>query len=167
MLRLSSTIRSRVSSGLRYRSSFGGAAGIQAEEGEHMIDGLLQFDTLHEVQKRAAGQWPDKPLFGTYNGGRFDWMTYSEFDEKVEQSRALLADLGVKRGDTVGVISNNRWEWSAVASACHSLSAVVVPMYEAQLPKDWSYILNDAGCKALFVANDDIFGRAGEEVKAS
>jgi long-chain acyl-CoA synthetase len=36
--------------------------------------------------------------------------------------------------------------------------------YETQLPKDWTYILNDSGCKALFCSTDDIFIRATKEV---
>lgn len=94
-------------------------------------------------------------------------MTYAEFDSKVSSARGVLTDLGIKQGDTVGVISNNRWEWAAVAAAAYSISAVMVPMYEAQLPSDWSYILNDAGCKALMCANQDIYDRASAECKAS
>ena len=44
------------------------------------------------------------------------------------------------------------------------MNATLVPMYEAQLPKDWAYILNDSGCSALFCATQDIFDRASAEV---
>ena len=37
-------------------------------------------------------------------------------------------------------------------------------MYEAQLPSDWSYILNDSGCTTLFCATRDIFDRIQEQV---
>ena len=36
-------------------------------------------------------------------------------------------------------------------------------MYEAQLPKDWTYILNDAGCCTLFCSSEDIYLRARKE----
>jgi hypothetical protein len=45
------------------RSNIGGPL----EEGPHMMNGLLQFDTLHEIQVRSAEQWADKPLFGTFS----------------------------------------------------------------------------------------------------
>ena len=32
-------------------------------------------------------------------------------------------------------------------------------MYEAQLPKDWKFIISDASAKLLVVANDEIFGK--------
>jgi long-chain acyl-CoA synthetase len=37
-------------------------------------------------------------------------------------------------------------------------------MYEAQLPDDWTYILNDSGAKTVFCANDDIYRRVKETV---
>jgi len=47
------------------------------------------------------------------------------------------------------------------------MNATIVPMYEAQLPSDWQYILNDAGCEALFCATEDIHERANKEVVPS
>lgn len=37
-------------------------------------------------------------------------------------------------------------------------------MYESQLPKDWTYILNDSECSALFCSTDEIFLRVYKEV---
>ena len=37
-------------------------------------------------------------------------------------------------------------------------------MYEAQLPSDWTYILNDSGAKAVFAANHDIWKTVQEQV---
>jgi long-chain acyl-CoA synthetase len=67
----------------------------------------------------------------------------------------------------VGIIANNRWEWATIAAATYSLNATIVPLYEAQLPADWTYILNDAGCTSLFCANQDIFDRVHVEVLPS
>jgi len=139
----------------------------KGETGPHMKDGLLQFETLHELQVRSAEQWSSKPLFGTYSSASssYEWMSQGEFDTRVKAARTHLVNCGISQGDSVGVVSNNRWEWAAIAQACYSLSAVMCPMYEAQMPSDWSYILNDAGCKALVVANEDIYKRAMEECK--
>ena len=67
----------------------------------------------------------------------------------------------------MGIISNNRWEWAAIAAASYSLSATLVPMYEAQLPKDWSYIINDSDCSVLFCSTRDISDRVRGEVLPS
>ena len=74
---------------------------------------------------------------------------------------------GVTEFSKVGIISNNRWEWATIAAATYSLNATIVPMYEAQLAGDWTYILNDSGCTALFCANDEIFNQVQKEVLPS
>lgn len=83
---------------------------------------------------------------------------------KVDQCRAVLKDLGIKEGGKVAIISNNRWEWAAIAAAAYSLNATMVPMYEAQLAADWTYILNDSGATVLMVANDSIMASVRREV---
>lgn len=114
----------------------------------------------------ACDTYGRNPLFGTYDAEleEFLWMDYETFGVKVEKTRSVLSDeLGVKPLDKVGIISNNRWEWAAVAAATYSMNATLVPMYEAQLPKDWTYILNDSGCSALLCASQDIYDKVMEE----
>lgn len=130
---------------------------------------LLLFNTLHEVQVRASIAFADNPLFGTYEEqddgkGKFVWMTYKEFGEKVNECRLVLKNFGVEKYGKVGIISNNRWEWVVIATAAYSLSATLVPMYEAQSPTDWTYIINDSGCSVVFTANQVIHDRYTNEV---
>ncbi|EED93420.1 predicted protein, partial [Thalassiosira pseudonana CCMP1335] len=96
--------------------------------------------------------------------GAFEWMTYGEYGEMVDACRTVLKDLGIKEHSKIGIISNNRWEWAALASAAYSLNAAIVPMYESQLPKDWTYILNDSECSALFCSTEEIFVKVVKEV---
>jgi long-chain acyl-CoA synthetase len=76
----------------------------------------------------------------------------------------VLKDLGVGEYDKVAIISNNRWEWATIAAAAYSLNANLVPMYEAQLSSDWTYIINDSGSSVLFAANDEILKQVRREV---
>jgi len=120
---------------------------------------MLQYDTIHELQRNACEAYRDNELFGTFNkeSGEFEWMTYGEFDTKVAQCRAMLIDMGIREYSKVGLISNNRWEWAALSSATYSLNGTVVPMYEQQNPSDWSYILNDSECDVVFCATQTVY----------
>lgn len=131
--------------------------------------GLTVFDTLHEMQYRSCQVFADNELFGTFNQatGKFEFDTYETYGKQVDTCRALLKDLGVGEYDKVAIISNNRWEWAAIATAAYSLNASAVPMYEAQLPADWTYIVNDSGAKVLFCATQDIYDRVQKEVLPS
>ncbi len=115
-----------------------------------------KFQTLVDVYNDAIKTFPDNQLFGTKRGGQWEWMTYLEFGKLTDGFRAGLASLGLARGDRVAIVSNNRPEWAIAAYACFGLGVAFVPMYEAQLPKDWEFIVKDCDAKALIVATDAI-----------
>jgi len=130
---------------------------------------LLKFETLHELQVNASIAFAENKLFGTYvkkegSDATFEWINYKDYDELVNQCRSVLKNLGVQEFSKVGIISNNCLEWATIAQAAYSLNATLVPMYEAQLPVDWTYITNDAQCSVLFCATQDIYDRTVAEV---
>ncbi|MBL8784631.1 MAG: long-chain fatty acid--CoA ligase [Deltaproteobacteria bacterium] len=106
--------------------------------------------------EKSTKKFADRPLFGVKKAGVYQWTTYREIAKKVDDLRGGLATLGVGPGDRVAVIADNRPEWAIAAYAVYGLGAQYVPMYEAQLPKEWEYILKDSGTKLVFGANDKI-----------
>ncbi len=116
-----------------------------------------EFENLVDVFESSTEKFSDQPLFGTKVSGQYQWTTYGEFGEMVAHFRGALASLGVEKGDTVAVIANNRVEWAVGAYATYSLTAMYCPMYEAQLAKDWKYIIEDSGAKVVLVANQEIY----------
>src|SRR6185312_982402 len=97
---------------------------------------------------------------GTKKDGCWVWTTYRQFGEQVDRFRGGLAQLGVKRGDRVAIVSDNRVEWAVAAFACYGLGAAFVPMYQAQNPKEWEFIVRDCETSLLIVANDSILAKA-------
>ncbi|MBT8494324.1 MAG: long-chain fatty acid--CoA ligase [Deltaproteobacteria bacterium] len=118
-----------------------------------MSDKLVNLAQLCE---RACDRFSDRPLFGTKDGDSWSWITYAEFHEQVAEVRGGLAALGVEPGDKVAVIADNRIEWAATAYATYGRRATCVPMYQAQKPDEWRFILDDCGAKAVFVATPEI-----------
>jgi long-chain acyl-CoA synthetase len=115
-----------------------------------------KFETLVDIFLQSIASFGPRPLFGEKKNGQWTWMTYIQFGQMVDDLRGGLAQLGVTHGDRVAVIANNRHEWAVGAYACYTLGAAYVPMYEAQLDKEWHYILNDCGAKVVFAATDAI-----------
>ena len=114
------------------------------------------FENLVDMFEKSTKKFADRPLFGVKRAGAYSWSTYRQLAKEVDELRGGLAALGVGQGDRVAVISDNRPEWAAGAYATYGLGAQYVPMYEAQLPKEWEYILKDCGAKVLLVANAQI-----------
>ena len=118
--------------------------------------------SLIDVLANSVKRYGSLELFGTKTGNEWRYITYAEFGKLADDMRGGLATLGVGRGDKVGIISNNRVEWAAIAYGVYGLGAVIVPMYESQLEKDWDFIVRDSELKVLFVASAAIL----QKVKA-
>ena len=83
----------------------------------------------------------------------------------VERVRAVamgLSALGVRKGDRVALLSENRPDWSVTDLAILSLGAVNVPIYTTQAPDQVRYILEDSGARVA----EDLFPRDEEDARA-
>jgi long-chain acyl-CoA synthetase len=114
------------------------------------------FANLVELFERSCARYAERPLFGTKRDGAWHWTSYREAHELVDRLRAGLASLGISRGDPVAIISDNRLEWAVAAYATYGLEAMFVPMYQAQRPSEWQFILADCGAKAVITANETV-----------
>jgi long-chain acyl-CoA synthetase len=115
-------------------------------------------DNLVDMFEESLARHAERPLFGTPDqGGVYSWVSYAEVGERIDNLRAGLAQLGIKAGDAVGIIANNRTEWAVAAFATFGLGGRFIPMYEKELNHIWKHIIQDGGIKVLFVANEDVF----------
>ena len=114
------------------------------------------FENLVEMFEHSVKQYGPRDLFGTKKGGTWVWTTYAETGKLVDRFRAGLASLGIQKGDKICIVANNRVEWAVACYACFGLGAALVPMYEAQLPKEWAFIAADCGAVALIAATPEI-----------
>jgi long-chain acyl-CoA synthetase len=86
--------------------------------------------------------------------------------ERINHIALGLADLGVKAGDRIAIISENRPEWSITDLAILSLRAVNVPIYTTQAVEQIRYILEDSGAKMLFVSGKKILRHAEAAIQS-
>lgn len=96
------------------------------------------------------------------------WFRLSGMDaiERIKRIALGLSRLGVKAGDRIAVISENRPEWSLTDLAILSLRAVNVPIYTTQAVDQIRYILEDSGAKMLFVSGKKLWKHAEEAVRS-
>jgi long-chain acyl-CoA synthetase len=114
-------------------------------------------DNLVDFFESSASRYANNPLIGEKDAaGVYQWVTYAQIAERVNNLRAGLASIGVGVGDTVGIIANNRKEWLIGEIATQGLGAAYVPMYEKELVSMWKYIVKDAAIKVLLVSRAEI-----------
>jgi long-chain acyl-CoA synthetase len=115
-------------------------------------------DNLVELIENSVAKYPDNKMFGTKNkDGEYEWVTYREVGERIDNLRGGLSQAGIEKGDAVGIIANNRTEWAITAYATFGLGGRYIPMYEKELVKIWKHIINDGGIKLLLVATREIY----------
>lgn len=95
---------------------------------------------------RADGKWHNIPA--------------AAFVERVKNVALGLAGLGVRPGDRIALLSENRPEWSIADLAILSLGAINVPIYTTQALDQVEYILSDSGAKAMFISTRRLYKHA-------
>src|ERR1035441_6294067 len=63
-----------------------------------------------------------------------------------------LESWGVRKGDRVAILSENRPEWTITDFAALALGAVTVPVYATQTAEQTAFLLNDSGARVIAVS---------------
>lgn len=99
---------------------------------------------------------PKADAFTQKVNGKWVSVSSSDFVSQANKYTTGLLNLGIEKGDRVAIISNNRTEWHLTDLALQQIGVVTVPIYPNITEKDYNYILNDCGTKAVFISSDDI-----------
>ncbi len=87
-------------------------------------------------------------------------ISAAEFVGRVKDVALGLAAVGIRPGDRIALLSENRPEWSIADMAILSLGAINVPIYTTQAVDQIEFILADSGARAMFVSNRRLFRHA-------
>ncbi len=79
----------------------------------------------------TAKKYPGNKALMFKKGHLFEEVTYKRLLNLVQNFTLSLERIGVKKGDRVVIISENRPEWAAVDLAVKSLGAILAPMHKA------------------------------------
>ena len=109
--------------------------------------------TLNQLFFDAVTTYNRPDAFQVKRNGRYEPISHDTIVERVRRTALGLEELGVRSGDRVGILSENRPEWAIADFACLMLGVADVPIYP-NLPSDQvAYILRDSGAVAIFVSN--------------
>lgn len=105
--------------------------------------------TLSQVLSQSAASFPNRPVIA--NDGKR--ITYKELDARVDHVARGLIELGVVKGDKVGLWMPNVAEWIVAYFAVARIGAVVVPMNTRYKPHEVQYILDNSEATTLFMVD--------------
>ncbi len=115
----------------------------------------VQFTTIPQMFQKLTAKFENesRPVLLHKIEGKYVGITYSDLRRRAELFAFGLAALGVKRGERVSIISENRPEWVVADQAVAALGGVTVPLYPTMTAKQNEYIFNDAGVRFAVVSN--------------
>jgi long-chain acyl-CoA synthetase len=101
-----------------------------------------------------------------YEGEERHSASWNVAAAQVRQYAGGLAKLGLQKGDTVAIMTNNRPEFYAVDMAAASLGGVPFSIYQTSTPEQIGYVVSDAGAKIAIVEAPflEVFNRARSEL---
>jgi fatty-acyl-CoA synthase len=106
--------------------------------------------TIGESLVKASTDFADRDALVDVPSGR-RW-TYRSLRAEVDVLAASLMDLGIEKGDRVGIWSPNTPEWVLVQFATARIGAILVTINPAYRTHELAYALAQSGCKLLVSA---------------
>ncbi|WP_049922347.1 AMP-dependent synthetase/ligase [Halopiger djelfimassiliensis] len=94
--------------------------------------------------------------------GEFRPISYAELRDIVRKLSAGFRDLGVERGDRIGIFANTRMEWAQTDFALLCAGAVVTTVYTSSSPDQVQYLLDDPDADGVVVENAALLERVLE-----
>src|SRR6202142_447787 len=97
----------------------------------------------HEIalREKDLGLW--KP---------FSWTDYQT---RVRDFALGMVELGLIRGDVIGIIGDNRPDWVAAEIASHAIGAMSLGLYRDVLDEEAAYLLNYGEARLVFAEDEE------------
>jgi len=95
---------------------------------------------------------PKDDVLAAKENGSWKKFTIDEYIENVNNVSYALLKLGIKKGDTVASVSNNRPEWNFIDMGIQQIGAIHTPIYPTISESDYKYILNHAEVRLVFIS---------------
>lgn len=108
--------------------------------------------TLNELFFTAITTYGRADAMQARVDGRWEPLSHAAILERVRRIAIGLAELGVRRGDRVAILSENRPEWALADWACLTSGVADVPIYPSLPAEQIPYLLTDSGSVAIFVS---------------
>jgi len=105
---------------------------------------VADLTTLPRLLQRNARDFADRPAIREKDRGIWQSWTWREYHDQVRDLALGLASLGLKRGDRLSVIGDNRPRLYAAQLAVQCLGGVSVGVYQDSIAKELAFVWNHA-----------------------
>ena len=117
---------------------------------------LEHFPNLVTMFLTRAREKGEAPFLWDKVDGRWQSISWSEAARRVAAFASGLKRLGMKPGDRIMLVSENRPEWLIADLAIMAAGCVTVPTYTTNTTRDHQHILNNSEARAVIVSTQKL-----------
>jgi long-chain acyl-CoA synthetase len=117
---------------------------------------MAEINTLCRLFLNTCRAYVKPDLLMVKEDGRYRPISTAEFEAAVRGLALGFQELGLRPGDKVALISENRPEWTITDFAVLTSGAVTVPIYTSLTPEQVRYIIHDSGAKMAVCSSREL-----------
>lgn len=121
-------------------------------------EAVAECVSLPDAFFRQVERVPLRPAQWERRNGEYMPITYQMLSDRVKRVASGLMRAGVKPGERIALLMENRPEWAVIDYAILSIGAVTVPLYCSYRPQDIAYVLKDSGASIAFTSGGNLLG---------
>ncbi|MDB5654220.1 MAG: long-chain-fatty-acid--CoA ligase [Tardiphaga sp.] len=116
---------------------------------------VAQADTYPKLLRLNAREHGDEIALRDKDFGLWRVFTWNDYQARVKAFALGMVELGILRGDVVGIIGDNRPDWVAAEIAAHATGAMSLGLYRDVLDEEAAYLLNYGEAKIVFAEDEE------------
>jgi len=109
--------------------------------------------TINEVFRNRAARFGSRPAVEKKLRGKWESVSWTEYFHQARAFGLGLYSLGIRKGDRVGLLSENRLEWLYCDMGVLGIGACLVPLYPTLAPEEIAFIISNSGSRIIVVEN--------------
>ncbi len=115
----------------------------------------MDKDTFPRLLLKHAKERPNQAAMREKDLGIWQTFTWADVAAQVKSVANAFLDLGVKKGEHVGIVGENRPRLYIAMMAAQSVGGIPVPMYQDAVAQEMVHVLKDADLRIVVVENQE------------
>ena len=114
-----------------------------------------QADTFPKMLRLNAKEHGREIALREKDFGLWRTFTWNDYQDRVRDFALGMVELGLKRGDVVAIVGDNRPDWVAAEVAAHAIGAMSLGMYRESLGEEVKFLLTYGEAKIVFAEDEE------------
>ena len=116
---------------------------------------VAQADTYPKLLRLNAHEHGNEIALREKDFGLWRVLTWNDYQRRVHDFALGMIELGIGRGDVIGIIGDNRPDWVSAEIATHAIGAMSLGLYRDVLDEEAAYLLKYGEARLVFAEDEE------------